>query len=243
MNRRTFIKGAGAGGIGASIAGCLEVGPLASSPGATDDVVLEKPERYDDLRSARDSGALSHPIHADELPEATVEAPLHDRELSTREFVGERHELFTYIFTRCPNVCQLLTDALRQVQADSLDQGYADDVALMPMTFDPGNDTEEVLRDHGERHGVNRNANNWYYLRPDGPERAREVVEEKLGIVFEHLSPEEREERGMGEKMYFQHLSAIMLVNADGYVERTYTGDGANPVNVLDDIETLRERW
>lgn len=243
MNRRTFIKGSAAAGIGASIGGCVDAGPLSSSPGATDNVVLEQPDRYDDLRASRDSGGLVHPIHADKLPEATVDAPLHDRTLSTREFVGDRHSLFTFIFTRCPNTCQILTQALRQVQADSVDEGYADEVALMPTTFDPENDTEAVLREHGESHGVNRDANNWYYLRPDGPGRAKEVVEEKLGIVFEHLSPEEREERDMGEEMYFNHLSAIMLVNKDGYVERTFRGSDLSQVTVLDAVNTLRERW
>jgi len=246
MNRRTFIKGSAATGLGLSVAGCVDAGPLSSggSPGATDDVVLEKPERYEDKRDSRDSGGLAHPIHADRLPEATVPAPLHDRELSTREFVGDRHTLFTFIFTRCPNACQLLTDALRHVQADSLDNDYADDVALMPMTFDPENDTEEGLREHGNRHGVNREADNWFYLRPDGEQRAKEVIEDRIGIPYQYLPPEEREERGLGEEMFFQHVSAIMLANADGYVERMYTGtSSATPVNILDDFDTLRERW
>ncbi|PSP40520.1 SCO family protein [Halobacteriales archaeon QH_2_66_30] len=243
MHRRAFLKTGAAAGLSVSVAGCLDVGPLSSSPGATDDVVLEKPERYDDLRSARDDGALAYPIHADPLPEATVPAPLHDRTVSTREFVGERHVLMTFIFTRCPNACQLLTDALRHVQDDSVEQGFADEVAFMPVTFDPEHDTAEKLQEHGERHSVIREPGHWYYLRPDGPERAEEVVNGQFGIGFESLSPEEREERGMGEDMFFQHISAILLANKDGYVERLYTGGDASPVTLVDGVETLRERW
>jgi len=243
MHRRAILKTGAAAGLAVSVAGCLDVGPLSSSPGATDDVVLERPERYDDLRSARDDGDLAYPIHADPLPEATVPAPLYDRTVSTREFVGERHVLMTFIFTRCPNACQLLTDALRHVQDDSVERGFADDVAFMPMTFDPEHDTAEQLRQHGERHNVIRDAGHWYYLRPDGPERAEEVVNGTFGIGFEHLSPEEREEQGMGEDMFFQHISAILLANKDGYVERLYTGQEASPVNLVDGVETLRERW
>ncbi|PSQ37572.1 SCO family protein, partial [Halobacteriales archaeon SW_10_66_29] len=193
MHRRDFLKAGTATGVALSAAGCLDVGPLSSSPGATDDVVLEKPERYDDLRSARDEGALEYPIHADPLPEATVPAPLHDREVTTTEFVGDRH-----------------------VQDDSVEQGFADEVAFMPVTFDPEHDTAEKLQEHGERHSVIREPGHWYYLRPDGPERAEEIVNGQFGIGFESLSPEEREERGMGEDMFFQHISAILLANKDG---------------------------
>lgn len=243
MNRRAYLKTGTATGVALSIGGCLDVGPLSGSPGATDDVVLDKPERYEDLRASRDSGGLAHPIHADPIPEATLPAPLHDTEMSTREYVGERHTMFTFIFTRCPNTCQLLTQALRHVQDDSVENGYADEVAFMPMTFDPEADTPEKLQEHAERHGVNREPGHWYYLRPDGTERAKAVIEDRLGIGFQHLTPEEREERGMSEEMYFQHISAIMLVNADGFVERTYTGQDASPVNLVEDFETLRERW
>ena len=243
MHRRDFLKAGTATGVALSAAGCLDVGPLSSSPGATDDVVLEKPERYGDLRSARDEGALEYPIHADPLPEATVPAPLHDRELTTTEFVGDRHVLMTFIFTRCPNACQLLTNALRHVQDESVGDGFADDVAFMPVTFDPEHDTADKLRAHGERHGVIREPGHWYYLRPEGPDRADEVVNGQFGIGFEHLSPEEREERELGENMFFQHISAILLANKDGYVERLYTGQEASPVTLVDGVETLRERW
>jgi len=243
MNRRAYLKTGTTTGVALSIGGCLDVGPLSSSPGATDDVVLEKPDRYEDLRESRDSGGLAYPIHADPMPEATLPAPLHDRELSTREFVGERHTMVTFIFTRCPNTCQLLTQALRHVQDDSVENGYAEEVAFMPTTFDPEADTPEKLQEHAQRHAVNREPGHWYYLRPEGPERAKEVIQERLGIGFQYLTPEEREERDLGEKMYFLHVSAIMLVNADGFVERTYTGGDASPVSLVEDFETLRERW
>jgi protein SCO1/2 len=243
MNRRAFVKGGAAASVALSTGGCLGVGPFAGSAGATDDVVLDEPDQYETLRESRDSGGLVYPIHGDPLPEATVPAPLHDREVSTREFVGDRHALVTFIFTRCPNTCQLLTQALRHVQDESVEQGFTEEVAFMPMTFDPENDTPEVLREHGDRRGVNWDARNWFYLRPDGPDRATEVIDETFGIGFQKLSPEEREERDLGEEMYFIHTTTIMLANKDGYIERTFKGRDASPVNVVEAFNTLRERW
>lgn len=245
MDRRKYLKGTATAAVALSAGGCLSVGPFSSS-GPADNAVLDKPDRYDELRESRDSeNGLEYPIHGDPLPEATVQAPLHDRELSTREFVGERHTLFTFIFTRCPSACQLLTDALRHVQSDSLDADYADDVALVPVTFDPGHDTADVLRSHGNRHGVVWDAGNWYYLRPDGHDRAKTIVEDSFGVGFERLSDEDREQLDLSDEMLFNHLSVIFLANKDGYIERTYTGANAqaSPVNVLDGINTLRNRW
>jgi protein SCO1/2 len=83
--------------------------------------------------------------------------------------------------------------------------------------------------------------------RPDGTgERALAGSDPTLDEVDPsvlHLSPEEREERELGENMFFQHISAILLANKDGYVERLYTGQEASPVTLVDGVETLRERW
>jgi len=245
MDRRSYIAGTATAALALSTSGCL--GVLSGSPGATEDVVLGAPDRYEDLREARDAGALPHPIHADQVPEATVPAPLHDRAVSTAEFVGDRHALYTFIFTRCPSACQLLTQALRHVQSASLDEGFVDDVALLPVTFDPAHDTQSVLREHGSQHGVVWDAGNWYYLRPESRERAETVANEQFGVGSERLDDEDRKELGFGEEMKFNHSSVIFLVNKDGYVERAFTGAGegsqASPVNVLDAVTTLRERW
>ena len=68
---------------------------------------------------------------------ATVPAPLQDREFSTTEFVGQRHQMLTFVYTNCTTVCPGLTATLRHVQADSVEEGCADEVALLPTTFDP----------------------------------------------------------------------------------------------------------
>ena len=241
--RRTFLAAATAAGVGTAVAGCLD-GGLFGSPGATDDVVLDPPDEYDQLREARDADALVHPIHGDELPEATVPAPLADRTITTTEFVGERHVLLTFVFTRCPGVCLMLTANLAQVQADAIAQGYTDEVALFPVTFDPVYDTPAVLRDYEDARGADRTVGNWFFLRPETEQQAKEVVEDRFGVFFDPLSPEEREEMEMHENMAFQHLAVIMLANADGYVERTYVGAQIpNPGALVEDVRTLRERW
>ena len=237
-SRRAFLTAAGAASA-TTLAGCLGTLGLGD-----DDVVLDEPPGYDHLREGRDSGAVPYPIHGDELPEATVPAPNHDREVTTTEFVGERHVLLTFLFTRCPAACLVLAGNLAQVQSDALDGGYDDEIALLPTTFDPEYDTAEVFDEYSRDRGADPDHESWYCLRPETPERAEAVVEGTFGVFYDSLTPEEREELDLGPEMYFDHLSSIVLANADGYVERNYVGgDIPNPGALVDDVETLRGRW
>jgi protein SCO1/2 len=238
MDRREFLAGsAAAAAVGT--AGCLD-SVFGGSPGATDDVVLDKPDRYGDLRESREKGGITFPIHADELPEATVTDALSGRELSTRAYAGERHTLLTFIFARCTMVCPTLTAALAQVQANARTEGYADELAFMPTTFDPEHDTPEVLESFSEDVGAVPGDEAWHFLRPDGQQRAEEVVTEQMGVSFWFVPEAEREM----DNMAYGHTSVILLVNADGYVERGYNGSRVpGGAGLLDDVETLRERW
>jgi protein SCO1/2 len=272
MDRRTFLAGSATAGL-ASAAGCL--GVLGSdSPGATDDVVLATPEKYDKLRESRDDGFLAYPIHADRVPEATLPDALSDQQVSTRQFVGDRHVLLTFIYTRCFGPCLRLTAKLARVQSDAIENGYGDEFAFLPTTFDPEYDTPARLRTFcRERHAV-LDAGNWYALRPENEQRVDAVVNETFGVNVDWNSGEsptsrgrrdagstvsplhEGHDHGNGNQSdgdgsgdisdQVTHLSMIMLVNADGYVERTYTGSGGGvpgAANLLEDISTLRERW
>ena len=235
MNRRTFLAGTATTGL-AGVAGCLDV--LGESHGATEDVVLDPPDRYEDLRASRDNGYLPYPIHGDELPEVSVPDVTADGPVSTRQFVGDRHVLLTFVFTRCNTVCPTLTSSFAQVQHDARENGYAEDIALLPTTFDPAYDTPERLVTFAEDVGADPSAANWRILRPESPERAEAVVEGEFGVIFSRV-PEEKREM---ENMVWNHRSSRILANKDGYVERNYRSS-LNAAGLLDEVATLRERW
>lgn len=240
MNRREFLAGSTAVGLGLSTAGCLSRARFWTS----DDVVLDEPEYYDQLRSSRDAGHLDYPIRGDELPEATVADALGGGEVTTTEFIGDRHVLLTFIFSRCVMACPLMTANLAQVQVHAMKDDYNDEFAFMPTTFDPEYDTPDVLEQYSEERGAAIDAGNWYFLRPETEDDAQEVVRNRFGVHYETLTEEEREERDMHEDMVYEHASSIILANEDGYVERNYTGDSVpNAAGLLQDVETLRERW
>lgn len=175
-DRRTVLRAVGSTAVGVSVAGCLGIGD-----GGTEGTVLSPPENYD----RRKDLDLPYPKYGESLPEATVPAPLHDRDVTTTEFVGERHAMLTFLYTSCVTVCPGLMAALRRIQADSIEEGYAEEFAFMPITFDPEQDTPEAIDAYCDSMGVNRDVGNWYFLRPETPDRAREVVDDTFGVAFE----------------------------------------------------------
>lgn len=218
-DRRRFMQAAGTTAIGLSFAGCLGDG--------SGENVLSPPEEYEKTKDAD----FPYPKYGEKIPEVTVPAPLHDREVTSTEFIGERHTMFTFIYTTCSSVCPGLVSALRHVQADSIEEGFDDEFAFLPITFDPVTDTEQVFSKYSTRMGVNREAGNWYFLRPESPERAKEVVQETFGVGFQ------------GTPGSYTHYGMILLVNKNGIVERAYRSEAPDVVTVTDDARTLVEEW
>jgi protein SCO1 len=248
MDRRAYLASVATAGT-LSVTGCL---------GDDSSTALARPEDQ-----SADSEDYPYPAHGEGLPEVTVPSPLHDREVSTTEFVGERETLLTFVFTRCPGPCPALTATLAQVQAHAATEGYTDEVALLPITFDPEHDEREVLREFSEANGASVEGN-WQFLRPDGPEAAEDVVTNTFGVPFEEVPLEEAEEahddHGDHDEEHgnddhgghddhdhgedgtsFVHANLLLLVNRDGYVERAYDGPPPAPTDVLDDLDAVRE--
>lgn len=254
IDRRTVLRATGAATLAAA-AGCL--GVLGSGDDGRDDVVLGPPENYD----RRKDLDLPFPTYGEEIPAVSVPAPLADREISTTEFVGQRHTMLTFIYTSCATVCPGLTAALRRVQADSVTESYADEMAFLPTTFDPEQDTADRLRTYGGEMGVNFEVGNWYFLRPESPQAAKRVVEDTFGVAFESGGDHGQGDDGQGAddeggntaggdghdmeagQMHFQHASLVLLVNKGGVVERAYNGGPPGAQEAIDDARAVVEGW
>jgi len=224
MDRRRFIQSAGTAGIVAA-AGCLDSVPGIGG-GRT---VLSEPDV--------DLSAAAHPSHGDDLPSIELPDPLAGETVSTAAFEGERALLMTFIYTNCPDgMCPALTLRLRRAQEVALEEGYGDESAFLATTFDPERDTEDVLREYATEQGVDLDAGNWHFLRPERYEAGAELLEEEFGLVIEKV---ETEEYGDLEYM-FPHYNLILLVNRQGVVERAYPNGATVDVGrVVEDFETV----
>lgn len=218
MNRRAFLLSTGAVGASGGLAGCL--GVLGES--GAEGTVLEPPEQ--DLSEA------SHPSYGEEMPAFTVPDPITGEDVSVADFEGNRAVLWTSFYTNCPDgVCPALILRLRRAQAVAAEGGYVDEAAFLALTFDPERDTAEVLREYAGQQGVNLDAGNWHFLRPESYQAGKELLDEQFGLVIEKVPADQYENL----EYIFPHYGLILLANKEGIVERAY------PNGPQTDIEAL----
>jgi len=225
VNRRTYLQAVTATGSAAGVAaaaGCTSVFGDSGARGT----VLGPPEV--DLSEA------VHPSYGDEMPEFTVPDPIAGEDVSVAAFEGERAVLWTSFYTSCPDgVCPALILRLRRAQEVAAEEGYADGVAFLALTFDPERDTADVLREYADRQGVDLDAGNWQFLRPESYERGKELLKDRFGLVIEKRPADEYENL----EYQFPHYGLVLLVNDRGIVERAYpNGPTLDIQTLVDDV-------
>jgi len=218
MDRRVYLGTLGAAVAGVT-AGCL---------GGGSNTALGEPDR----RGGVESADLAYPAWGEPMPDVALPDPLTGERIDLGSL--DRAAFVTFFYSNCMSVCPRLVSSLREVQIHSLDNDYADEVGFYPITFDPERDTAERLREYGEQMNVDRSAGNWRFLRPESPERAETVLGEAFGFRFQRTHPEDM------EKYMFNHIGLVLLVNADGYVERAYRGQEGREQRYIEDLETVR---
>ncbi|MFB6079769.1 MAG: SCO family protein [Haloferacaceae archaeon] len=244
MYRRRLLRGLTAGGLAPLAAGCL--GGRGGGSDSSSHTHLDRPESQ-----RADSADLPYPAWSQQLPTATLPDPLAGESVTTTQYEGERNVMLTCFYSHCPNVCQQMIGQMRNVQADAVKNGYADEVAFLAITFDPERDTKARLAEYAKEKHVALDAGNWHFLRPNSVSRAKAVVTEKFGIKFQKRTPTGRPSgaangtgtgtatgtttatgtgdgtttataTGKGSGYFFTHIGLVFLVNVDGYVERAY---------------------
>lgn len=91
-------------------------------------------------------------------PELTLTDGLTGRPTSLAELRG-RPVVLTFLYTRCPDVCPLTAQRLRQAQRTLA--ADAANVELVAVSVDPVNDTPQAVRDFSRNYEL---SSNWRYL-------------------------------------------------------------------------------
>ena len=175
---------------------------------------------------------MSYPACGEQIPDVTVPGPVDSREIRLRDV--ETPALLTFFYSHCRTVCPVLISTQRNIQAHAQDNGYSDAVSFFPTTFDPARDTAERLRTYANDMNVDADHENWHFLRPASKERAKAVVQDQFGVVFQRTEPEDM------DIYMFTHSALTLLVNADGFVERAYRSKSPDEETIISDLKTVR---
>lgn len=113
--------------------------------------------------------------------------------------------LIEFMYTKCPDICPNTTHTMRQLQNELIEQGvFEDKVEFVTVTFDPTNDTKEVLSNYAELFEMNK-TDGWHLL-TGTKEDIRELANT---FEFQYRDP------GTGE---FVHTSATYLLDENNRV-------------------------
>lgn len=219
MKRRDCLR-LTAAAAGASVTGCLSA--LGSGGSGGTNAYLEPP---DDIHEGAD-----YPTYGEPVPEVELRDVFTDGDVSTRQ---DGEYLMTFFYSFCPTECIWIISALTHTEARVVEQG-GEPPRVLAASFDPARDSPERLLDYAERMGIDED--NWSLLRPEDEKRAEEVVGGEFGLSFS-----KRSAGGEGGIYDFLHDTLILLVNEDGYVERTYTNEEPNPDAIASDLAALRD--
>ena len=137
-----------------------------------------------------------------------------------------------YIFTNCPDICPLTTNNMRLIQ-ERLKKEKIDNVELVSISFDPLQDTPEVLRNFAEVR--NLDLTNWQFL--TGENKVIDSLIKKAGVF---VIPSDSTVFKDGRKIYYYvHTDRIQLFDELGRVRKNYAGSKINIEEIINDIKNL----
>ena len=173
-----------------------------------------------------DSLHYAHP----KLERREVRIPIRDFSLTDQSnkifkfhsFKG-RVLLVDFAYTTCPDVCPLMTAAMRSVQ-DELTPAERKLVHLIMVTTDPEIDSPAVLASYAKRYHVD--LSNWSFLTGDEPSLAQ--VWKNFGVGVKKIA------RGLVD-----HTPLTAIIDQNGVMRFGYYGTAPDSKMVLRDMRRL----
>ena len=177
--------------------------------------------------------AVAHDVPQKNVERRAVVVPINEFTLvdqNSREFqfskLTGRVVVVAFAYTTCPDVCPLITAALRQVQ-NGLTPDEHKKVFLLTITTDPEIDSPKVLAGYGKRYGAD--FANWSFLTGDQAELQK--VWKNFGVGVK------RKGRGLVD-----HTPLTAVVDRQGKMRVAYIGPSPDAKAVLRDVRGLLAR-
>lgn len=131
--------------------------------------------------------------------------------------------LFNFIFTSCPTVCPVQTQALAAVQ-QALPARDRDHVHFVSVSIDPEHDTPVVLRAFGDHFKVD--FSRWTFL--TGGAADIDQLSERLRLFGQNR-----------EKRPENHGTTLWLMDGLGRLMQRYAGDPPEVTRLVSELDTL----
>lgn len=135
----------------------------------------------------------------------------------------------SFVFTRCREICPMLTSRL--VQAQQRLAHHGDRVQIVSFSVDPLNDTPPALKAFASRHGAS--LGNWHFLTGEAAPM-QEMIEKGFKTPVEETIAD-------GEVVDVLHGTRFLLVDATGMVRGVFESDAEGITSLVDATGVLLE--
>jgi protein SCO1 len=133
--------------------------------------------------------------------------------------------VMTFIYTRCPlpTFCPLMDRHFAAMQKRLKEDPALSKVHLVTVSFDPKTDTPPVLKKHAKT--LNADLSRWTFLTGDRDEVDQFAMRFGVSIA-----------RAMNDPRDITHNLRTVIIDADGKLAKTYTGNDWSPEQILKDL-------
>lgn len=132
-----------------------------------------------------------------------------------------------FIYTNCPDVCPLHTDAIAEVQEQVNSTPMRDRVQFVAVSTDPERDAPAVLKEFGAAHGLDP-VNSMFLTSGTGAPMDTRELAEQYGLKFTSMPD--------GMQM---HGAVMHLIDRKGNLRARYHGLKFNPTSAILHINAL----
>ena len=186
---------------------------------------LEKPPAEAPMPTASSGFELLKP------GEAVPNTSFVDQDGKTRSFDSFKGTpvVMTFIYTKCPlpTFCPLMDRHFAAMQKTLKQDAALARVHLVTVSFDPATDTPPVLKAHAK--ALDADLTRWTFLTGD-----RDQVDQFAARFGVSVS------RAMNDPRDITHNLRTVIIDANGKLAKTYTGNDWSPDQVLKDLKGLR---
>jgi len=152
-----------------------------------------------------------------------------------RELTRGRVTVMSFIYTRCAAVkaCPYATGVLMQLHRLSAeDRDLANNLRLVSISFDPGNDTPARMAAYSALAGGRNPASEWRFLTARSQADLQPVLEAYGQAVDKRENPNDPQ-----GPLY--HTLRVYLIDREGRIRNIYSSGTLDPRLVLADVKTL----
>ena len=158
----------------------------------------------------------------------------HGHELDLHDLMTSRFTVLSFIYTNCSDVngCPLASYVMGRIQ-DRLkhDEALKDYVRLVSFSFDPKNDTTEVLQHYASN--FRDPGSDWHFVTSRNPAELEKVLADYNQFVIRDMDKN-------GELVgSISHMLRVYLIDHNHKIRNIYSVSFLHPDTVINDIQTI----